>query len=57
MQSSQIARAAYNCSWMDQSQEFKIMILIIMIQGQKPFNMTAYAIVSVNISKITQVSK
>ena len=51
-----IASAAYDCPWADQSQEFKIIILIIMARAQQQFTLTAYGMICVNVSKISQVS-
>ena len=55
-QSSMVASAAYGCPWVDQSRECKIIILIIMVRAQQQFNLNAYGMICVNISKITQVS-
>nr|UEN71267.1 olfactory receptor 84 [Gregopimpla kuwanae] len=55
-QSSLMAKAAYDCKWVQRSKEFKILLQIIMMRSQKPFNCTAYGFFSVNLNQITVIA-
>nr|AXM05244.1 odorant receptor [Campoletis chlorideae] len=54
-QSSLIANAAYDCQWVERSEEFKILLRIIMMRSQRIFKCTAYGFFSVNLNQITVI--
>ncbi|XP_054734616.1 odorant receptor Or2-like [Anastrepha obliqua] len=50
-----IAHAAYNCNWIDRNKDFRKHILLIMVIGQKPLELTAGGLKPMNMNSFLAI--